>query len=209
MLDGIRRHYFCPTPGRVVHNGRTPALFDPSRLKDDFVLSVGRVWDAAKQVSLLLTREMPTRVNIVGWEHEPGREGAMPAVTTFGKVEVMGPKSQAELQQLYAGAAIYAGTSRYEPFGLSPLEAALSRCALVLNDNPVFRELWGDAAIFFQKNDGGSLVSVIQALRNNTALRDEYAERAYLRATDKFSAERMLDEYEGIYQSVTAGMKVA
>ena len=32
--------------------------------------------------------------------------------------------------------------ARYEPFGLSILEAALSGCALVLGDLPSLRELW-------------------------------------------------------------------
>jgi glycosyltransferase involved in cell wall biosynthesis len=36
--------------------------------------------------------------------------------------------------------------SRYEPFGLAPLEAAARGCALLLSDVPSFREIWGDAA---------------------------------------------------------------
>jgi len=37
----------------------------------------------------------------------------------------------------------------YEPFGLAPLEAALSRCAIVANDIPSLREVWGSAAMYF------------------------------------------------------------
>jgi hypothetical protein len=48
-----------------------------------------------------------------------------------------------------AGAAsIYALPARYEPFGLSVLEAALSGCALVLGDIASLRETWGDAAVY-------------------------------------------------------------
>ena len=51
--------------------------------------------------------------------------------------------SEEQMRELLGRAAIYIATSRYEPFGLAPLEAALSRCALVANDIPSLRELWG------------------------------------------------------------------
>ena len=209
MLDEIRRHYPCSSPGRVVHNGRTAALFDPSAAKHDFVLSVGRIWDAAKDVRLLLDCETPSPVKIVGWEQEPGKGSATTALNPPPNVELLGPKSQAELHQLYAGAAIYAGTSRYEPFGLSPLEAALSGCALVLNDNPVFRELWDGAAVFFQRDDPASLAAAIESLRTDPSLRSDYAQRAHSRAVEKFSSELMVTEYEQLYQNAGAAVKMA
>ena len=45
---------------------------------------------------------------------------------------------------------MYAATARYEPFGMEVLEAALSRCAIIANDIPSFREIWGDDAIYFR-----------------------------------------------------------
>ena len=44
-------------------------------------------------------------------------------------------------------ATIFALPARYEPFGLSALEAGLAGCALVLGDIPM-REVWHDAAMF-------------------------------------------------------------
>src|SRR5215475_3496858 len=52
MLEALGEYYVRPRHGRVIHNGRTPAWFDPGRHKQNFLLSVGRVWDAAKQVAL-------------------------------------------------------------------------------------------------------------------------------------------------------------
>ena len=45
-------------------------------------------------------------------------------------------------------AAVYALPARYEPFGLSALEAGLAGCALVLGDVPSLREVWGGAALY-------------------------------------------------------------
>ena len=43
---------------------------------------------------------------------------------------------EAQLRTLYSRASIYAATSRYEAFGMAPLEAAFSRCAIVAHDIP-------------------------------------------------------------------------
>src|SRR5439155_1168938 len=65
------------------------------------------------------------------------------------------------LRRLYAEASIYAWPARYEPFGLSVLEAALSGCALVLGDIPSLRELWEGAAWFVPADDDGALAAAI------------------------------------------------
>lgn len=289
MLDAVTRHYLAPKPGTVIYNGRSPELFDPNQPKD-FVLSVGRIWDEGKHVSLLLqsqnrtdviggttdangakatgaaypsivpdtatvlntasssegaaqlspggqpwvsahedgspvgttdnspalqrwasrmdkpspggTTEVPD-ILIVGWTQEPGRENkALP--TCPPNVQFLGPKSQDELRHLYAEASIYAATSRYEPFGLSPLEAAFSRCALVMNDIPVFHELWGDAATYFRKDDPADLSRALAELSQNSELQNHFANRAFLRACQRFTAYRMVAEYESAYHQVAS-----
>jgi glycosyltransferase involved in cell wall biosynthesis len=238
MLEAVTRHYLAPRNGGVIYNGRSPELFDPDQMKEDRVLSVGRIWDEGKHVALLLqsaeqdkvgsppggttdnspalqrwesrtdkpspggTTEVPD-IRIVGWTQEPGREKkALP--TCPPNVHLLGPKSQDELRHLYAEASIYAATSRYEPFGLSPLEAALSRCALVMNDIPVFHELWGDAATYFRKDDPADLSRALANLSNHPELRNRLANKAFLRACQKFTASRMVAEYESAYHQVAS-----
>jgi glycogen synthase len=208
MLNQVATHYVAPAHSLVIHNGRSRELFDPESLKEDLVISVGRVWDAAKYISLLLDHEQEAPVRIIGWEKEPGREAGMKVRQIPKNVELVGPKSQAELRQVYSTAAIYAATSRYEPFGLSPLEAALSRCALVMNDNPVFRELWADGAVYFKKDDPEDLARVIAELRYDPPMQASYAERAYIRACDKFTATEMVAEYERVYSEIAAHASV-
>ena len=59
----------------------------------------------------------------------------------------------------YAAAAIYALPARYEPFGLSVLEAAQHGCALVLGDIDSLRENWDGAALFVDPDDAGALAA--------------------------------------------------
>ena len=209
MLDAVRHHYLRPANGTVIYNGRTPELFDCIVEKLDFALSVGRVWDPGKHLSLLLDREWPWEFRIAGWTHEPGRETRESPAQIPASVQFIGPKSQDELRNLYASAPIYVATSRYEPFGLSPLEAALSRCTLVMNDIPVFHELWGDAVLYFRRNDPDDLARVLRELRRNSEMRNEHAGRVLTFAREKFSAARMVEEYERAYADVCALQEVA
>lgn len=209
MLDQLSKYYAKPHTGIVIYNGRSPELFDSAVPKEDFVLSVGRVWDPAKNISLLLEREQEVLIRIAGWEQEPGRgyEGRNSQLPR--NIELLGPKSQQELRGLYSRAPIYAATSRYEPFGLAPLEAALSGCALVLNDNPVFHELWEDCGVFFEKDDKDDLTRAITELRCDPARREEYATQSYRIACQKFAASRMVEQYEQVYERISSTAKIA
>lgn len=211
MLDSLRAHYTTPAQARVIYNGRNPGLFNPHMTKEDLLLSVGRIWDGAKQVALLAGHEHPMPVHIVGSEEHPDAAfRRQPADSGKKRVHFRGIQSEAQLRQLYARAAIYAATPRYEPFGLAPLEAALSRCALVANDIPTFHELWGDAAYYFRRNDADGLAQAIELLHADSGLRRSYANRAYERARERFTAERMVDDYLGLYrQLVPAGVMAA
>jgi len=203
MLDAVARHYLPLERAAVIYNGRSPELFAPDQRKTDFALSVGRIWDEGKYVSLLLQAAQPLETKIVGWTREPGQEAKdLPACPP--NVELLGPRSQDELRSLYAQASIYVATSRYEPFGLSPLEAAFSSCALVMNDIPVFHELWGDAATYFRKGDPAELSRALIELRGDPELRDQLASKAFLRACQRFTAARMVAEYESAYHQVAA-----
>lgn len=209
MLDQISQYYLQPAAEQVIYNGRTSSLFDPDAEKDDVVLSVGRVWDPAKNVSLLMQRQQDAQISVVGWEREPGREDRQRGVHAPANVTLLGPKSQADLRDIYAHASIYAATSRYEPFGLAPLEAALSRCALVLNDNPVFHELWSDVGIFFKQDDSEDCAKRIDELRRDPELRAEYGKRAYNLACKEFTASAMVEQYEKVYQELASTVRLA
>ena len=123
-------------------------------------------------------------------------------------VHFTGELSQAQIAELLSQASVYIGTSCYEPFGLAPLEAALSGCALLLNDIPSFRELWGDAALYFKYNDATDLGQKLFYLKENPEIQNKYGQLAYKTACEKFSTQRMLTEYEHLYQNVAFTEKV-
>jgi glycosyltransferase involved in cell wall biosynthesis len=116
------------------------------------------------------------------------------------EIKVKGAQTEAQLRSLYSRSTIFAATSRYEPTGLASIEAAFSRCALVANDIDVYRELWGDAALYFERNNAASLSEVLSQLEEDRELARIYGTRAYNRARERFTARRMVDEYLRLYR---------
>jgi len=91
--------------------------------------------------------------------------------------------------------------ARYEPFGLSVLEAAFSGCALVLGDIPSLRELWQDAAAFVDPDDDAALARAINQLIDRPDECAELAQRARVRA-QPLTLARMAENYLGLYQTM-------
>jgi glycosyltransferase involved in cell wall biosynthesis len=207
MLETIRACYTRPRREAVIYNGRNPIFFNPYVEKADSVLAVGRLWDAGKQVSLLTNHRHPLPICIVGSDG-PVRLPKVPIRADVNlsidevRVAFKGPQTESQLRALYSRASIFAATSRYEPFGMTVLEAALSRCAIIANDIPSFREIWEDAALYFRANDSASLAFAIRRLSEQKDLCRTYGNRAYQRARECFTAKRMIDEYLRLYQSL-------
>jgi len=97
---------------------------------------------------------------------------------------------------LLARSSIYIATSIYEPFGMAPLEAALCGCAVVANDIPSLREVWGDDALYF---DGPRSLSVLlHQLNRDEQLLAQARRRSFARANE-MTVQRMVDSYEALY----------
>ena len=205
MLDQVCRHYGEPRKKTLIHNGREPELFNPQTAKENYAVSIGRIWDAGKQASLLLRDDLPMLTVLVGSEQSP--EGAVASAHSaqrFPRLLMKGPQPESELRQLLAAAGMYIATSRYEPFGLAPLEAALSGCAIVANDIPTFREVWGDDAVYFERNNSRAMLLAIQELASNPMRRSDYGARALQRARKQYSSERMAEDYLQLYRALVS-----
>jgi glycogen synthase len=208
MLSALRSSYAKGAREAVIHNGRNPILFNPYLKKEGSVLAIGRLVDPAKQVSLLTLQKQTVPVCIVGAETLEQRVAPVRTDVRFSDgnagVAVKGAQTESQLRLLYSKAAMYAGTARYEPSGMTMIEAALSRCALILNDIPSLREIWGQAAVYFRTNDADSLAEAVRILSGDMQMQRSFANRAFQRARECFNAHRMTDNYIQLYRSVAA-----
>jgi glycosyltransferase involved in cell wall biosynthesis len=94
------------------------------------------------------------------------------------------------MREWFASTSIYALPARYEPFGLSVLEAALSGCALVLGDIASLRELWNGCAVFVRPGNTRELHAALLSLIESPEKRRELGAAARGRART-YSVERM------------------
>jgi glycogen(starch) synthase len=190
---------------QVISPGRNPIYFNPFVTKEESVLAIGRLWDTGKQVALLTQHTHALPVCIVGADN-PIPAPALPMRTDVKvstgshEVSVKGAQTESQLRNLYSKSTVFAATSRYEPTGLGSIEAAFSRCALVANDIPVYRELWGESALYFERNNAESLAEVLGQLDQDRELVRLYGTRAYNRARERFTARRMVDDFLHLYR---------
>ncbi|HEY4087996.1 MAG TPA: glycosyltransferase family 4 protein [Bryobacteraceae bacterium] len=210
MLETIKRHYGPGLPAaRMIPNGRDGGLFRPDA-KKPMIFAAGRLWDEAKNVQALtrIAASLPWPVWLAGEDRHPMNAPADAAEPAANGTLRLGHLPARRLADCCACAAIFAHPARYEPFGLTVLEAAMSGCALVLGDIPSLRENWNGAALFVPPDEPERLKETLLELTGNPALREQMGRRSLARASF-FSAEQMAADYMAAYGAVTAGRRVA
>jgi glycogen synthase len=203
MLACLGEHYGPVQRGRVIANGIVlPSEPEPN--KGAFILSAGRVWDRAKNIQALdaAAASLTWPVFVAGDRMDPDGHEAFP----LSSVCPLGPLPAAQLSEWMRCAAIYASPARYEPFGLSILEAAAAGCALVLGDIPSLRELWEGAALFVDPADPDALSHALMSLIREPAWRVTLGKNARQRA-GRYGGEPMAQSYLALYRSLSASRR--
>lgn len=198
LLADLHSVYGRLPRARVIPNGRTVRRGGRTA-RDRLVVSVGRLWDEAKNVELLL-RAAPRihgEVALIG-----------PGGPDEGRVHRLGELPEREVLDWLSRAAVFAEPARYEPFGLSALEAALCGTALVLGEIPSLREVWGDAANYVSPNDAEALAAAVNSLLEDPAGCRLAARRAWAAATRRTPAA-MADAYLEAYSELVRTAVVA
>ena len=201
MLKQLRQHYGSIDHALVIPNGRQLERYSENCAKELFVLAAGRLWDEAKNLAALDTAAwaLGWPVYVAGDQHHP--EGG---IATSSAVQLLGKLDETTLAGWYARAAVYALPARYEPFGLSILEAALSGCALVLGDIPSLRENWNNAAEFVPPNDPKQFRKIIERLMEDLGRRHQLTQRS-IRCARGFTLTACAEAYFAAYQDMLGG----
>jgi len=190
MLDELLSAYELQLPNTlVIANGTNifrPESVDSPYSKESYIFSAGRLWDPAKNLSVLnnVAAYLSWPVFSAGSTEDPRGENV-----AYQNVTLLGQLTTGQIAERYSEAAIFAHPALYEPFGLSVLEAAAAGCALVLGDISSLRENWADAAIFVNPRDEEELYGALDHLIRNERERRELGFKARSRAADLSSAK--------------------
>jgi glycosyltransferase involved in cell wall biosynthesis len=144
------------------------------------VLTVGR--SLAEGASTGYRAGRPTKVDDVS--------GSLSAPTPIRNLGIV---TDEELSGLYSSARAVLAPSRYEGFGLVPLEALAAGAWVVASDIPPHHEVLGEAAGYFEPGDARKAVALLRpALVAGQGEREHRAELGRRRAR-RFNASRAVD----------------
>jgi glycosyltransferase involved in cell wall biosynthesis len=140
------------------------------------------------------------RVEIAGSLSAP--HGSRVEVEHMQGVRFLDHISRHEFHTRLSQTRVFVAPARYEPFGLSLVEAALAGCALVATGIPSFREVWGDAAIYVAGTDAPGLARALAALLDDEEERRCRAAAARARALRCYSTAAMAGAYMDLYREL-------
>lgn len=207
----------------VVYCGTDPAFKTPTPeavqdlrvrrgLPDRMVLFVGTI-EPRKNVAGLIrafgrarrSAKLPHHLVLVGargWKHADV-DSAVEAEGLAGVVQFAGYVPQDELPLWYRAAELFVYPTRYEGFGLPPLEAMASGTPVVTTAVASIPEVVADAAILVSPNDEPALAeAIVQGLSDRTR-REEMMARGRAQA-ERFSWPQAARETAQVYRQVLA-----
>jgi glycosyltransferase involved in cell wall biosynthesis len=175
-------HYHGPVAGRIISGACDQALFSPDE-KEACIFSASHSWDGVRNLQLLTAAAEHVRwpIAIAADDTRPPEHVPRPEAEPSG-VHLLGQLSRASLAEHLGRAAIYTLPGGLDPTGLPVLEAALSGCALVLEDNAYLREMWQGTAVFVKPESPAHLSAALNELAADGARMSSLAHLARQRA---------------------------
>jgi len=178
--EAIRGFGVSASKIQIVPNG-VDDFFSPGDSHGDYILFVGTL-EPRKGLSDLVA---------VWWslpEPRPrlvlcGDRGWKTRVEELPGLEWTGYVSRERLRDLYRGAMIFVYPSRYEGFGIPPLEAMACGAPVIATRTGAIPEYAADAALLVEPADKDALREAITRLLGDPALRDELRGRGIERAS--------------------------
>ena len=121
-----------------------------------------------------------------------GDDPLAPVVERLGlgdHVTLRGWLTPADLDRLYRESTAFVFPSRFEGFGLPPLEAMVRGCPVIVSDIPVLHEVAGDAAVYVEPGNAEAFAAAIVSLLDSPGEQERMSRAGRARATE-YSWER-------------------
>jgi glycosyltransferase involved in cell wall biosynthesis len=106
-----------------------------------------------------------------------------------------------DLGAIYQQALLYVFPSRYEGFGLPPLEAMAVGVPVVCSDSTCLPEILGDSALFFKANEQKAMAGAILKVAGDEKLRKALIAKGF-EQTKKYSWGKMARETLEVYNDI-------
>lgn len=188
----------------------SPALSPLGLAPGGYVLSVGTLEPRKNLATLFaayaglpaaLRRRYPlVLAGMKGWGNAEMTKSARELIER-GELRLLGYVADELIPPLYAGAAAFAYPSRYEGFGLPPLEAMASGVPVITGNLTSLPEVVGDAGIMVDPDDVDGMRESLRRLLEDRACAEDFGRRGLARAAT-FSWARCARETFAAYEKV-------
>lgn len=121
--------------------------------------------------------------------------------TLHSRLVFAGYVAHAELSDLIAGASVLAYPSRWEGFGLPPLEAMAAGVPVVVSSTPTVKEVTGGAAMLCDPDDTSQWSEALGRVLTDERSRQELIHKGKARSA-QFSWERCAEQTAALYHRV-------
>jgi glycogen synthase len=200
ILNDIQNVYSFSTPSYIIPNG-IDKPFPFANEKNPILFTMGRLWDEAKNLDLILKAApmIKADIYIAGERDEVGEVSE--------NVHFLGSLDRKQVFNWLRMSKIFALPVKYEPFGLSFLEAAHHKCTLIGGDIASLREIWGDAMLYSPTNDPKAFADLCNHVLEHEEVALKMGEKSFITA-QKYSLANMTESYVEIYQQLLHTKKV-
>ena len=194
-IRDMYQQLYSDHPNHIVVPNGIPLKPRIQNIRRKLLFSAGRLWDEGKNIELLTaaSKNIDTEIFIAG-EKEP-------SIPEYKNVTFLGELTREQVSNWMRIATAYVMPVKYEPFGLSFLEAASRGTPLIGGEIETLREIWGDAMIYVDPEDKDALAAACNSLIENAEMRTRYGNKAFNRSQD-FSVEKMGNGYKKVYESL-------
>lgn len=177
------------------------------KAKENYILYVGDRWlykdfyTLLRSMKLLKNNKVDLKLITVGRSFSGNELTYIDFLGLNNDVVNLGRVSDEKLNILYSNAMLYISTSMCEGFGLPLLECMKYGTPMLLSDIPVYREIAGDAAIYFKTGDDKSLADSIREIYSNQRMLDSLIVKGRKKILE-FEMKTMVDNTINVYKNV-------
>lgn len=165
--------------------------------------NVRHVLDAYANLAPALRERFPLVVaGARGWRADELEKDLL-LLAQRGQIRFLGHVAADALPDLFAGASAFVFPSKYEGFGLPPLEAMASGVPVLVSDRASLPEVVGDAGLTLDPDDPQATATKLEALLQDTDWRAALAARGVARAAT-FTWDACARETLRAYRSVAS-----
>ncbi len=176
------------------------------KIKEPYVLTVGNSYPY-KNIETVI-KSLSTLSSEISLVHLSKRDHFAESLTKLAKrsgvserFHITGYVTKEELYFLYRQAQAFIFPSLSEGFGLPGLEAMASGCPVLASDIVVFREIYGEAAEYFEPKDPDDLAKKIQFIIHNSEFRVQLINKGF-NQVKKYSWNKLAQQTLEVYSSL-------